>query len=88
MQIDVMPMGRHEFAVNLTEGHETTAHRVVVSEDLLDAAPTDDEPRLVRASMQIFLDHKKATNLPHDVSLDWVADTVAGFSDELAARLT
>jgi len=88
MQIDVLPMGPHEIAVNLTEGHDTTAHRVVVSEDLLDAAPTDDEARLVRAAMQVFLEHKKATTLPHDVSLDWVASTVADFSDELLARLT
>ena len=38
MQVDVLPMGSHEYAVNLTEGHDTTAHRVVVPEEMSNGA--------------------------------------------------
>jgi hypothetical protein len=89
MNVDVMPMGTHEYAVNVTEGHLTTAHRVVVPEDLLDAlGPEVEEERVVNEAVHVFLDHQNATALPQDLTLDWIAEQVPEFGDELRARLT
>lgn len=84
-----MPMGTHEFAVNVTEDQHTTAHRVVVQEHMLDAlGPLVDEERLVHESVAVFLDHQKATSLPKDLTLEWIAQHVPEFGEELRARLT
>jgi hypothetical protein len=92
MDVDVLPMGTHEYAVNVTEGHLTTAHRVEVPEDLVDAMGLDiggevDEKVLVHESVMVYLDHEKSTSLPEDLTLDWIADHVPAFADELRARL-
>jgi len=89
MDVAVMPMGTHEFAVNVTEGHHTTAHRVVVPENLIEAMGPDlDEGRLVHESVAVFLDHQNAAALPQDLTLDWIAEQVPEFGDELRTRLT
>lgn len=87
MDLDVMPLGPHEFAVTVTEGHQTTSHKVAVPEDLLDAFVPVEEERLVRESVATYLEHGTAAALPQELDLGWIADSVPEFGDEVRARL-
>ncbi|SHN45567.1 hypothetical protein [Cryptosporangium aurantiacum] len=91
-KIDVRPMGPHEYAVTLTEGTDTTNHRVVVPDDLLDELALDPDDReveadLVRESMAYLLDRLAADEIDHDVDLEEVANDHADYSGELLSRL-
>ena len=87
MDVDVLPMADHEFAVTLTEGHITTNHRLVVPPELLDGLGPVEEERVVRESVAVFLEHEPSTSMPDDLTLDWLVETVPGFDEELRARL-
>jgi len=91
-KIDVRPLGPHEYAVTLTEGTDTTNHRVVVPEELLDDLALDPQDReveadLVRESMAYLLDRFAADEIEHDVDLEEVANDDAAYSGELMSRL-
>ena len=85
--IEILPMGPHEFSVTVAEGDLRTTHRVTVPDDIRDVfVGVDDEP-LVRESVAVLLETKKGTELPHDFSLDWAADEVPDLVDEVRTRL-
>ncbi|MFB9321151.1 hypothetical protein [Cryptosporangium minutisporangium] len=91
-KIDVRPLGPHEYAVTLTEGTDTTNHRVVVPDDLLDQLALDPDDRetetdLVRESMAYLLDRIAADEIDHDVDLEELANENAGYSGEVLSRL-
>ena len=91
-KIDVRPMGPHEYSVTLTEGTDTTNHRVVVPEELLDELTLDPADReteadLVRESVAFLLDRFAADEIEHDVDLEEIANENPDYSGELRSRL-
>jgi hypothetical protein len=89
-QIGLRELEPHQYAVEITEGEDTTHHRVVgadrVIEDLELAAA--DETELVRQAVKALLDRVKVTELPHVLDLPRILDGQPGLGDELLARLT
>jgi hypothetical protein len=86
--IEILPMGPHEFSVTVSEGDITTVHRITVPDDIRDVLVGADEPAVVRESVEVLLERKKVTELPDDFSLDWAADEVPELIDEVRTRLT
>lgn len=85
--IEVLPLGPHEFSVTVGEGDIRTTHRVTVPDDIRDVLVGADEPAVVRESIEVLLERKVVTELPHDFSLDWAADEVPELIDEVRTRL-
>lgn len=85
--IEILPMGPHEFSVTVAESDVRTVHRVTVPDDIRDLIVGADEVDLVRESVEVLLERKVVTELPHDFSLDWAADEVPELIDEVRTRL-
>lgn len=85
--IQILPMGPHEFSVTVAEGDVRTVHRVTIPDDIRDVFVGADEPALVRESVEVLLERKKVTELPDDFSLDWAVDEVPELVDEVRTRL-
>ena len=85
--IEILPMGPHEFSVTVGEGPVRTTHRVTVPDDIRDVLVGTDEQLLVRESVEVLLERKVVTELPHDFSLGWAADEVPELMDEVRTRL-
>ena len=86
--IEILPMGPHEFSVTVAEGDVRTTHRVTVPDDIRDVLAGADEPMLVRESIEVLLERKVVTELPDDFSLGWAADEVPELVDEVRTRLS
>lgn len=88
-QIDVRGMGPHEYAVTVTEGNDTTHHRVLVEEDLLDdlGIIDADELQIVHESVAFLLEHETGDGLGDTISLDQVSDEYEDYIPELQTRL-
>jgi hypothetical protein len=85
--IEILPMGPHEFSVTVGEGDVRTTHRVTVPDDIRDVLAGADEEMVVRESVEVLLERKVVTELPHDFSLDWAVDEVPELVDEVRTRL-
>jgi hypothetical protein len=85
--IEILPMGPHEFSVTVGEGDIRTTHRVTVPDDIRDLLLDADEPAVVRESVEVLLERRVVTELPHDFSLDWALDEVPELLDEVRTRL-
>ena len=86
--IEILPMGAHEFSVTVAEGDIRTTHRVTVPDDIRDLLVGADEEVVVRESVEVLLERKVVTELPHDFSLDWAAGEVPELIDEVRTRIT
>ncbi|HEV2891412.1 MAG TPA: hypothetical protein VGX28_13650 [Frankiaceae bacterium] len=86
--IEILPMGPHEFSVTVAESDVRTVHRVTVPDDLRDLVVGAEETDLVRESVEVLLERKVVTELPHDFSLDWAVDEVPELLDEVRTRLS
>jgi hypothetical protein len=86
--IEILPMGPHEFSVTVAEGDVRTTHRVTVPDDIRDVLVGADEDAVVRESVEALLERKTITELPHDFSLGWAADEVPELLDEVRTRLS
>lgn len=88
-RIQVRPMGEREYAVVLTEGIDTTHHRVVVPEELLDelALDEDDADRLVEEAMAFLLEREHADAVPADLVLSSLIEDYEDFLPEMRTRL-
>lgn len=86
--IEILPMGPHEFSVTVAEGDVRTTHRVTVPDDIRDVLVGAEEPDVVRESIEVLLERKVVTELPHDFSLDWAATEVPELIDEVRTRLS
>jgi hypothetical protein len=91
-RIEVRPMEPGEYAAEVTEGQDTTYHRVVVPESVLDelglVQPTEQTlTGLVRESLAFLLDREPGDAIEHDVDLDAVAGRFSDYLPELRARL-
>lgn len=85
--IEILPMGPHEFSVTVGEGDVRTTHRVTVPDDIRDVLVGTDEELVVRESVEVLLERKVVTELPHDFSLGWAAGEVPELVDEVRTRL-
>jgi ADP-ribose pyrophosphatase YjhB (NUDIX family) len=80
----------HEFAATVTEGVDTTRHRVTISEDFLDdlGMLDVDEQAMARETIAFLLDRLPGDALPEEIDLDEVARVHDDFIPELRTRLT
>ena len=88
-KIDVRGMGPHEWAVVVTEGHETTSHRVTVSEQLIDdlGIVDLDEERLVRESFDFLLEREPVDAILREFDLEQIATYFPAYAGEIRTRL-
>ena len=89
-RVDVLDMGPHEYGVTITEGEETTHHRVIVPERLIDdlGLAESDERDLVRESMDYLLDRVPVDSVAFELDLAELADEHTDYSEEILARLS
>ncbi|MFN2504638.1 MAG: hypothetical protein ABR540_10505 [Acidimicrobiales bacterium] len=88
-QIDVSPLGPHEFEVQVTEGDRTTSHRVTVPSSIRDrlGLADADEERAVRESFAFLLEREPATSILDEFSLDVISGYFPEYEEELARRI-
>jgi len=87
--IRITPAGPHEFGVEVTEGEETTAHRVIVPPALLDDWGLDNshEEAVVRESFAFLMEREPASSILPEFSLAIIPRYFPEYSDELPDRL-
>src|SRR5207247_9388832 len=70
--IVITPLERGRYRAELTEGHLTTSHRVIVPDGLLDEVGLvgADEERVVRETMRFLLEREPATSILPEFALD------------------
>ena len=85
----VVSMAPNEYGVEVEEGHETTAHKVRVSEGFLDdLLLTDvDHEVIVRETIDFLLEREPATSILPEFSLDVVSSYFPEYEDEIRVRL-
>jgi hypothetical protein len=91
-EIELTAMEPHVFGVQITEGDQTTSHRIKVSADVLDLVQVDDddvetEEIIVRETIKFLLEREPATEISRTFSLDEVATTFPEYSDEIVSRV-
>ena len=88
-RIEVTEIGRLEYAVRITEGQDTTHHRVVVPEQLLDTLLLEEEDgaRLVHEAIAYVMEDEHADALPDDLVLSQLIAEHEDFLPELRQRL-
>lgn len=88
-KVSVLEIGEHEYGVTVTEGAETTHHRVVMPEELRDdLLPLGgDEARVVREAVDYLLDREPSDSLPAVLDLNAVRHEDAAFLPEMQTRL-
>ena len=88
-KIDVRPMGAHEWAAVVTEGQDTTSHRITVSPELLDELGIVDldEQRLVRESVAFLLEREPGDAILREFDLADIPTFFPEYVDEVRTRL-
>ncbi|RCW46238.1 hypothetical protein DFQ14_102541 [Halopolyspora algeriensis] len=88
--VKVLQLGEREYAAEVHESNQTTEHRVMFTQDLLDALemPEPDEQRFVAESMKYLLQRTPVTALPHDIDLEGIQSEDLEFLPEMRARMT
>ena len=87
--INITPAGPHEFGVEVTEGDETTSHKVIVPPALLDEwglGETDSE-KVIRESFAFLMEREPATSILPEFSLAIISRYYPEYKDELPDRL-
>jgi hypothetical protein len=89
-KIQVTELGRLQYGVQVTEGQDTTHHRVVVPEQLLDQLLLEEEDgaRLVQEAVAFFLEDEHAGALPDDLVLTEMIAEHENFLPEMRQRLS
>ena len=87
--IRITPAGPHEFGVEVTEGNETTSHKVIVPPSLLDdwGLEKTDSERVVRESFAFLMEREPATAILPEFSLAIISRYYPEYKDELPERL-
>ena len=88
-RIDVTEIGRLEYGVRVTEGQDTTHHRVVVTEQLLDTLLLEEEDgaRLVQEAFAFLLENDHADAIPDEFVLSELIAEHEDFLPEMRQRL-
>ena len=87
--IQITPAGRHEFGVEVTEGSETTSHKVIVPPSLLDdwgLEETDSED-VIRESFAFLMEREPASSILPEFSLAIISRYYPEYKNELPERL-
>jgi hypothetical protein len=81
--------GPHEFGVEVTEGDETTAHRVIVPPTLLADWGLDDtqSEAVVRESFAFLLEREPAGSILPEFSLAIIPRYFPEYAEEIPDRL-
>ena len=89
-QINLSPMGPHQFGVQVTDGDVTTSHEVTVPTSLLEDLNLGgtDEETVVRESFEFLLEREPATSIMKEFSLDVIPRFFPEYSEELSRRLS
>jgi hypothetical protein len=89
-KIEITEIGRLEYGVRVTEGQDTTHHRVVVPEQLLDQLLLEEEDgaRLVQEAVAFFLEEEHGDALPSDLVLSELIAEYENFLPEMRNRLS
>lgn len=87
--ISITPAGPHEFGVEVTEGDETTSHKVIVPRALLDEWGLEeaDSERVIRESFAFLMEREPATSILPEFSLAIISRYYPEYKDELPDRL-
>jgi hypothetical protein len=87
--IQITPAGRNEFGVEVTEGSETTSHKVIVPPSLLDdwGLEESDSENVVRESFAFLMEREPATSILPEFSLAIISRYYPEYKDELPERL-
>jgi hypothetical protein len=87
--IRITPAGSHEFGVEVTEGDETTSHRVIVPKSLLDEWGLEDSDgeAVVRESFAFLMEREPASSILPEFSLAIIPRYFPEYRDELPDRL-
>ena len=87
--IRITPAGPHEFGVEVTEGEETTSHRVIVPENLLEEWGLEDSQAeaVVRESFNFLLEREPASSILPEFSLAIIPRYFPEYREELPDRL-
>ena len=88
--IRITPAGPHEFGVEVTEGQETTSHRVIVPPSLLDdwGLEDTDSEAVVRESFAFLMEREPASSILPEFSLAIIPRYFPEYRDELPERLS
>jgi len=88
-EIRVTATKPHEYGVEVTEGGETSAHRVIVPESLLSdlGEAGDDEEAVVRESFAFLLEREPADEILPEFSLAIISRYFPEYTEELPERL-
>jgi len=88
-RIEILRMGRHDWAVGVTTGDSVTQHRVSVPPTLVAklGLSSGDEERLVRESFGFLLEREPATAILREFSLDVIRTYFPEYDAEIHARL-
>jgi hypothetical protein len=87
--IRITPGGPHEFGVEVTQGEETTSHRVIVPPALLEewGLEASDSEAVVRESFNFLLEREPATAILPEFSVAIISRYYPEYVDELPDRL-
>ena len=88
--IRITPAGPHEFGVEVTEGEETTSHKVIVPPALLDdwGLEASDCEAVVRESFAFLMEREPASSILPEFSLAIIPRYFPEYRDELPDRLS
>jgi len=88
--IVMTPLEPGRFRAEVTEGHLTTSHRVIVPDGLLDEVGLAgaDEERVVQETMRFLLEREPATSILPEFALDDVPRYFEDFYENLRRRLS
>jgi hypothetical protein len=87
--IRITPAGPREYGVEVTEGEETTSHRVIVPQSLLDDLGLDDTDgeAVVRETFAFLMEREPASSILPEFSLAIIPRYFPEYRDELPERL-
>lgn len=87
--VQIRPMGPHDYAVIVTEGPDTTHHKVHVPPQLVDdiGLPDVDEERLVAETLAFLLEREPGDAITREFDLGSVEESFPEYLDELRTRL-
>lgn len=87
--IRIIPVGSHEFGVEVTEGEDMTSHRVIVPPSLLDdwGLEASEGEAVVRESFAFLLEREPASAILPEFSLGIISRYYPEYRHELPDRL-
>ena len=87
--ISITPAGPHEFGVEVTEGSETTSHKVIVPPALLEDWGLEESAgeNVVRESFAFLMEREPASSILPEFSLAIIPRYYPEYKDQLPERL-